>query len=295
MQLKVRSPLLSLPICYCMPVKQDIILRLERQFVYFTSTFGEEYTVAPYCHILRITAMHRIIAIHINLKAHRTTRAKCSLSGWKQKWCVHWINSYSILNLKNKIQIDSWSKWEKDCQFSWLPSCVWLFVTPWIASHQAFLSITNSWKLAKLMSIESVMPPNHHILCSPLLLLPSVFPSIRIFANESGLRIRWPKYWSFSFSISLKRIIVKSQGLCPWTALPPSLVIVWLTWRYPGHFPVYSFELWQLGFCTSSEEQRTERKETLAQKCLDLKLGGHNSYTKPVMGLCGQWHPEQCS
>ena len=107
-----------------MPVKQDIILRLERQFVYFTSTFGEEYTVASYCHILRITPMHRIIAIHINVKAHRTTRAKCILSDWKQKWCVHWINSYFILNLKNKIQIDSWSKGEKDHQFSWSCSYV---------------------------------------------------------------------------------------------------------------------------------------------------------------------------
>ena len=74
--------------------------------------------------------------------------------------------------------------------------------TPWIAACQAFLSITNSQSLLKLMSIESVMPSNHLILCYPLLLLPSVFPSIRIFSSESVLRIRWPKYWSFSFSIS---------------------------------------------------------------------------------------------
>ena len=81
-------------------------------------------------------------------------------------------------------------------------SCVRLVVTPWTAARQASLSITNSWSLLKLMSIELVMPSNHLILCHPLLLSSSVFPSIRIFSNESVFRIRWPKYWSFSFSIS---------------------------------------------------------------------------------------------
>ena len=75
-------------------------------------------------------------------------------------------------------------------------------VTPWTAAHHASLSITNSWSLFKLMSIESVMPSNHLILCFPLLLLPSIFPSIRVFSSVLDLRIRWPKYWSFSFSIS---------------------------------------------------------------------------------------------
>ena len=75
-------------------------------------------------------------------------------------------------------------------------------MTPWTAACQVSLSITNSWSLLKLMSIESVMPPNHLILCHPLLLLPSIFPSITVFSNESVLRIRWPKYWSFSFNIS---------------------------------------------------------------------------------------------
>ena len=75
-------------------------------------------------------------------------------------------------------------------------------VTTWTAALQASLSITNSWSLLKLMSIESVMPSNHLILCHPLLLLPSIFPSIRVFSNESTLCIRWPEYWSFSFSIS---------------------------------------------------------------------------------------------
>ena len=74
--------------------------------------------------------------------------------------------------------------------------------TPWTAAHQASLSIMNSQNLLKLLSIESVMPSNHLILCHPLLLLPSIFPSIRVFSNESALRIRWPKYWRFSFSIS---------------------------------------------------------------------------------------------
>ena len=82
-------------------------------------------------------------------------------------------------------------------------SCVQLFVTPWTAARQASLSITNSRSLLKLMSIESMMPSNHLILICPLLLPPSIFPSIRVFSNESVLRIRWPKYWSFSFSISI--------------------------------------------------------------------------------------------
>ena len=83
-----------------------------------------------------------------------------------------------------------------------LLSSVRLFATPWTAARQASLSITNSQSLLKLMSIESVMPSNHLILCRLLLLPPSIFPSIRVFSNESVLHIRWPKYWSFSFSIS---------------------------------------------------------------------------------------------
>ena len=83
-----------------------------------------------------------------------------------------------------------------------LLSPVQLFATPWTVAHQASLSITNSCSLLKLMSIESVMPSNHLILCRPLFLLPSIFPSIRVFSNELPLRIRWSKNWSFSFSIS---------------------------------------------------------------------------------------------
>ena len=81
-------------------------------------------------------------------------------------------------------------------------SCVQLFATPWSAACQTSLSITNSQSLLKLMSIESVIPSNHVILCHPLLHLRSIFPSIRVFSNESVLHIRWPKYWSFSFNIN---------------------------------------------------------------------------------------------
>ena len=81
-------------------------------------------------------------------------------------------------------------------------SCVQLFATPWTEAHQASLSITNSQSLLKLMYIEPVVPSDHLILCRPLLLLPSIFPRIRVFSNESFLLIRWPKYWSCSFSIS---------------------------------------------------------------------------------------------
>ena len=90
----------------------------------------------------------------------------------------------------------------------WVPSSVQslshvqLFATPWTAARQASLSITSSWSLPKLMSMELMMPSNHPILCRPFLLLPSIFPDIRVFSNESTLCIRWPKYWSFSFNIS---------------------------------------------------------------------------------------------
>ena len=92
-----------------------------------------------------------------------------------------------------------WVFWHCCCSVAQL---VWLFVIPWTTAHQASLSFTISWSLLKLMSIELVMPSNHLILCHPFLLLPSIFPSIRVFSNESVLHISWPKYWSFSFSIS---------------------------------------------------------------------------------------------
>ena len=109
---------------------------------------------------------------HNNFQIHKTKKSKVGKS-------------------KNKIQFSSVQS----------RSCVRLFVTPWIAARQASLSITNSQSSHKLMSIESVMPSSHLILCRPLLLLPPIPPSIRVFSNESTLHMRSPKYWSFSFSI----------------------------------------------------------------------------------------------
>ena len=115
----------------------------------------------------------------------------------EQSWCP-WVCHLACWCVTMSVY------WGSRSQFSSVQSLsrVRLFATPWTAAHQASLSITNSWSPPKLMSIESVMPSNHLILCHPLLLLPSIFPSIRVFSNESALCIRWPKYWSFSFSIT---------------------------------------------------------------------------------------------
>ena len=110
-------------------------------------------------------------------------------------------------------------------------SCVRLFVTPWIAARQASLSITNSQSSLRLMSIESVIPSSHLILCRPLLLLPPIPPSIRVFSNKSTFRMRWPKYWSFSFSIIPSKEI---QGRSPseWTG--------WISLQSKGLSRVFS-------------------------------------------------------
>ena len=108
-------------------------------------------------------------------------------------------------NLQKDLPLSNYfSVFKPSLQFSSVQSLsrVGLFATPWTAARQASLSITNSRTPPKPMSIESVMPSNHLILCRPLLLLPSILPSVRVFSNESALRIRWPKYWSFSFNIS---------------------------------------------------------------------------------------------
>ena len=111
--------------------------------------------------------------------------------------CLKKKNLLPVQNMQNFQYVLKCLKWK------WKSlSCVRLFVTPWPAACQASLSITNSWSLLRLMSIKSVMPSNHLILCRPLLLLSSIFPRIRVFSNESLLHIRWSKYWSFSFSIS---------------------------------------------------------------------------------------------
>ena len=102
---------------------------------------------------------------------------------------MHWTRKWQLIGIGKIVAVQSLSH-------------VWLFAIPWTAACQASLSFTISWSLLKLMSIESVMPSNHLILCCPFLLLPSVFPSIRVFSSESAIHIRWPKYWSFSFNIS---------------------------------------------------------------------------------------------
>ena len=120
------------------------------------------------------------------------------------------VSNIPLVQLLIKINFRFWShlkshSWNRmEFQFSsvQLFSCVWLFVTPWIAACQASLSIINSQRLLKLMSIELVMPSSHCILCCPLLLLPLIPPSITVFSNESVLHNRWPKYSIFSFSIS---------------------------------------------------------------------------------------------
>ena len=115
----------------------------------------------------------------------------------------HVLEELILLRRKNwipKFQLP-FLAWKLTVQFNQLLSLVRLFATPWTAAHQGSLSITNSQSLLKLMPIESVTPSNHLILCHPLLLPPSIFPS-RVFSNESALPIRWPKYWSVSFSIS---------------------------------------------------------------------------------------------
>ena len=121
-------------------------------------------------------------------KAHLTSHSRMSALG---KWSHHhgYLGHEGLFCIVQFSSVQSLSR-------------VWLFATPWTAACQASLSITNSQSLPKSMSIESVMPSNHLILCCPLLLLPSIFPSIRVFSNESALCIRWPNYWSFSFNIS---------------------------------------------------------------------------------------------
>ena len=126
--------------------------------------------------------------------------AEHSLSQWKSQffhWLAAWIwpchlDTVALISLPVGIKLSSVQSLNH----------VWLFATPWTAVLQDSLSTTNSRSLLKLMSIESVMASSHLILCGPLLLLPLIPPSIRVFANESTLRMRWPKYWSFSFSIS---------------------------------------------------------------------------------------------
>ena len=143
-----------------------------------TSCLHPRYSLAnPWCHLEAASTKWYLERMDINSRKLTGTGA-CLFS---------WVFLSSFLPITSSVQ---------------LLSHVWLFATPWTTACQASLSITNSWSLPKLMSIESVMPSNHLILWCPLLLPPSIFPSIRIFSNESAVPIRWPKYWSFSFNIS---------------------------------------------------------------------------------------------
>ena len=127
-----------------------------------------------------------------------------------------------------------------------LPSRVQFFVAPWTAARQASLSFTNSQSLLKLTSIKSVMPSSHLILCRPLLLLPSIFPSIRVFSNESALCIRWPKYWSFSFNISPSN---KYSGLISFRMDWLNLLAVQGTLKsFLQHYSSKASILWQSAF-----------------------------------------------
>ena len=139
------------------------------------------------------------------------------------------------------IHRDSWIFKEQSVQSL---SHVRLFATPWTAARQASLSITNSRSLPKHMSIESVMPSNHLILCRPLLLLPSIFPRIKGFSDESVLHIRWPKYWSFSFSISISPpsehpglISLRPEGAV--SIANVSLLDQWRLWQLASLPPIH--------------------------------------------------------
>ena len=155
------------------------------------------------CSPLRL--FYRQYNIYMNLLVHTVccmtsfinTRQLCFETERTENWIHVGFEIFSSYEANDRV-VRIWF------QFSSFQSLshVWFFATPWIAACQASLSNTNSRSPPKLVCIESVMPSNHLILCHPLLLLPSILPSIRIFSNESALHIRWPKYWSFNFNIS---------------------------------------------------------------------------------------------
>ena len=152
------------------------------------------YQVAPSCYkLLPLTKVSKELRMWtVRSQDAGPRERRCTRKEWLQSAQAlvssHTQKSAKFLNLRYLAFVQSLSR-------------VWLFATPWTAARPASLSITNSRSLLKLKSIESVMPCNHLILCHPLLLTPSIFPSIKVFPSESALRIRWPKYWSFSFGI----------------------------------------------------------------------------------------------
>jgi len=118
-------------------------------------------------------------------------------------WFLPYINMNRPQNIIfNKEEVSMCTCSNKNCFVVQWPSCVWFFANPWTAARQASLSLTISQSLPKFISIELVKPSHHLILCCPLLLLPSIFPTIKVFSNQSTVHIRWPKYWNFSFSFS---------------------------------------------------------------------------------------------
>ena len=147
--------------------------------------------------------MNGFIASYFPLKIqnYHLLLLDCSWNGISPK-ADSWYFSCLLLEKLNNANLYQWKPLNIWIQLSSVAKSCPTLCDPWTAAHQASLSIINSWSLPELMSIDLVMTSNHLILCHPLLLLPSIFPSIRVFSNESALRIRWPKYWSFSFNIS---------------------------------------------------------------------------------------------
>ena len=141
---------------------------------------------------------------------------------------------------------------------------VWLFATPRTAAHQTSLSITNSWSLLKLMSIESVMPSNHLILCHPLFFLPSIFPSFRVFSNESVLCIKWSKYWNFSCSISPSNEYSGPLGWTGWISLQSKELS-----RVFSNTTIQKHQFLALSFLYSPPLQKSLQMVTAAMKLKD--------------------------
>ena len=161
---------------------------------------------------LRINEESEKAGLKLNIRKTKITASSLTTSWQKEGEKVETVTDFIFLGFKITADGDCNHEIKRHLLFGrkamtnlivvWLLSHVWLFESPWTVAHQASLSFTISQSLLKLMSIEAVMPSNHLTLCCSLLLLPSVFPSIRVFSNESAPCIRWPKYWSFSFSIS---------------------------------------------------------------------------------------------
>ena len=165
---------------------------------------------------LAVLGLHCCVSVFSSCGEQRLLFLQCSAlsscSTWAQQLCTQQCLGKYPKELRPSVQFSSVQSLSR----------VRLSATLWTAARQASLSITNSRSLPKLMSIESVMLSNHLILCRPLLLLPSIFPNIRVFSNESALRIRWPKYWSFSFNISPSNehpglISFRMEWLVRWT------------------------------------------------------------------------------